>query len=309
MPRFLSRVNVQAVALTLAVLATLPYLTLKLLWLGGSTVGVTSSAGLAEMHSTRYVAGNTITLLLMVLAAVFVVALTRPWAERVPAPVVFVLGAGATGLLAPILLGMPLGIALQAVLRGEVEPDADTGLAPWVFAIVYSGFGLLAVAMSVLVVAHVLRRWGPLVARPPAGPTRPALVAGTVGLLPFAAAMGYWGLRGPGESGPLGMDLPAQRTVLVVTGLLAAAAYVAPLASGLKGRRPRTAWLVLWTGCCVTALQGPAFLLLAEGGRLQPAVAAVAVLATPGACVYGLSAFRRRPAPVATPPGSLVGNR
>ena len=124
----------------LAVLATMPDLILKPLWLSGSTIGVTDDAGLAEMHSARFVAGNTITLLLMALAAAFVVALTRPWADRVPASVVFVLGAGATGLLAPILLGMPLGLALQALVHGEVRPSGDTGLAPWVFGIVYSGF-------------------------------------------------------------------------------------------------------------------------------------------------------------------------
>jgi hypothetical protein len=303
------RINVQAVALTLAVLATLPYLTLKLLWLGGSTVGVTDSAGLEEMHSARFVAGNTITLLLMVLAAGFVVALTRPWADRVPAAVVFVLGAGATGLLAPILLGMPLGIALQAVLDGEVKPDTDTGLAPWVFAIVYSGFGLLGVAMAVLVVAHVLRRWGALIARPPVRPTRLVLVAGAVGLLPFAVAMAYWGIRGPGQSGPQGMDLPAQRTVLVVTGLLAAAAYAAPLVAAFTSRWPRMSWLVVWTGCCVTALQGLALLLLAQNGELQPAVAAIAALSTPGACAYGLSIFRRALSPAGTSSPVLIAAR
>lgn len=289
-----ARPSIQDVALATAVLATLPYLILKLLWLGGSTVGVTSSAGLEELHSARYVAGNTITVLLMAVAAAFVVVLTRPWADRIPAALVFVLGAGATGLLAPILLGMPLGLAIQTALRGGVRPDDHNGLAPWVFGVVYSAFGLLGLAMAVLVIAHVLRRWGHLISQPPLRPSRWATVAGAAGLLPFAAAMTYWGVFSPGKNGPLGMDLPAQRTVLVVTGLLTAAAYVAPLVSAHTRRCPRTAWLATWTGCCVAALQGPALVLLAQDGKLQPAVAAVAALATTGACTYGLGVFKGR---------------
>ncbi len=303
------RPNAQDVVMATAVLATVPYVVLKLLWLAGSTVGVTDEAALTELHSTRFVAGNTITLLLMLLAAAFVIALTRPWADRVPAAVVFVLGAGATGLLAPIVVGMPFGLALEAVLRGGVTPDADTGLAPWVFGIVYSGFGLLGLAMSVLVIAYVLRRWGPLLQVPPARPSPPAFVAGAAGLLSFAAAMSYWGIFGPGESGPLGMHHPAQRTVLLATGLLAAAAYVAPLVTSYNTRWPRTAWLATWTGCCVTALQGPALLLLAEGGTFQPAVAVVAAVSVPGACVYGLGVLRGRLSRGKQPGRSLTAAR
>ena len=288
------RLSVQRVALATAVLATVPYLALKLLWLGGSTVGVTSSAGLEEMHSTRYLAGNLITVLLMVIATAFAVALTRPWASRVPAALVFVLGAGATGLLAPILLGLPLGLALQSASGVEVQSGDDNGLAPWVYGIVYTGFAVLGLAMAVLVIAHVLDRWGHLISQPPRPPSRRATIAGAAGLLPFAAAMTYWGLFGPGRNGPLGLDLPASRTVLVVTGLLAAAAYVVPLVSEHAQHWPRTAWLITWTGCCVAALQGPALLLLAQNGKIQPAVATVAALATPAACVYGLSILTGR---------------
>jgi hypothetical protein len=294
MPVTTSRLSIQDVALATAVLATVPYLTLKLLWLGGSTVGVTSSAGLAELHSTRYVAGNTITVLLMLVAAAFAVVLTRAWADRIPAGLVFLLGAGATGLLAPILLGMPIGLALQAALGVEAKSADDAGLAPWVFGIVYSGFGVLGAAMAVLVATHVLRRWGHLISQPPERPSRWATVAGAVGLLPFAAAMTYWGISGPGKSGPSGMDLPAQRTVLVVTGLLAAAAYVVPIVSDHSQRWPRTAWLITWTGSCVAALQGPALVLLAQGGKIQPAVATVAAVATLGACAYGLGVLKGR---------------
>lgn len=288
-----SRLEPRKIALATAVVATLPYLTLKLLWLSGSTAGITSSDGLAEMHGTRHVVGNLVTIAMMALAAGFAVALTRPWADRVPAKLVLVLGAGATGLLAPILLGLPIGLTLQTLFGGDVEARED-GLAPWVFGLVYGGFGLLALALAVLVVDHVLRRWGHLISEPPERPSAPITLAAAAGLLPFAAAMTFWGIAGPGESGPQGLEGPAQRTVLVVTGVLTAAALVAPMARRWGTRRPRLSWLAVWIGCCVAALQGPTQLLLAQGGEPQPAVAVVAALATPAACLYGLAILRRR---------------
>jgi len=284
----------QRAALFVALVATVPYLLLKLLWLTGSTVGMTAPDGSEEMGSARFVAGNSITVLLMVVAAVFVVALTRSWADRVPARLVFVLGAGATGLLAPILVGMPVGIAVQAVVRGDVGPAGETGMAPWVFGVVYTGFGLLGLAMAVLMAGHVLDRWGALISRPPRRPSWAATSVGALGLVPFGVAMTTWGLWGPGDNGPQGMDLPAQRTVLVVTGVLSLAAFVLPWLSDTTRRRPRLAWLVTWTGCCVAALEGPTHILLAQRGRVELAVALIAVFSTPGACVYGLSILRQR---------------
>jgi hypothetical protein len=286
--------HLQRAALVVAVLATVPYLVLKLLWLNGSTVGMTDSGGLDEMGSTRFVAGNSITVLLMLVAAVFVVALTRSWADRVPARLVIVLAAGATGLLGPILVGLPIGMAVEAVAMGDVRPAADTGLSPWVFGLVYTGFGLLGLTMAFLVILHVLDRWGSLISQPPRTPLWPAVLAGAVGLLPFGIAMTYWGLAGPGTSGPQGMVMPAQRTVLVVTGILGIAAFVVPTLSDSARRWPRLAWLTTWTGCCIAALQGPAQILLAQRGEVEPAVALIAVLSTPGACIYGLSILNQR---------------
>ncbi|NYI77591.1 hypothetical protein [Nocardioides panzhihuensis] len=287
-----SRLDPRKIALATAVLATLPYLTLKLLWLGGSTAGITSSDGLDEMHGTRHVIGNVVTIAMMALAAGFAFALTRPWADRVPAKLVLVLGAGATGLLAPILLGLPIGLAVQTAFGSDTAPRED-GLAPWVFGLVYGGFGLLAIALAVLVVAHVLHRWGHLISEPPERPSLPITLAATAGLLPFTAAMAFWGIAGPGDSGPQGLEGPAQRTVLLVTAVLTVGALLVPMARGWAARRSRFAWLVTWTGCCVAALQGPTQLLLAQGGEPQPAVAVVAALATPAACLYGLAILRR----------------
>ena len=81
--------------------------------------------------------------------------------------------------------------------------------------------------------------------------------------------------------------------MLLVTGMLSIAAFVVPMLSAVASRWPRLAWLTTWTGCCIAALQGPTEVLLAQGGTVEPAVAVLAVLSTPGACIYGLGIFRR----------------
>jgi hypothetical protein len=289
----LSRHTLRNAAIAVAVLAPGPYVVLKLMWLSGSTIGTTSAAGASEMHDPRFVVGNLITVALVLTAVGFVIALTRPTALRLPAGLVLVLGAGATGLLAPILLGLPLGLVVQHAVDGALRQADDTGLAPWVFGVVYTGFGLLGAAMAAVVMSYVVERWGDLIAQAPPRPSPLATALGAIGLLPFAAAMTAWGAFGPGTYGPGRMELPAQRTVLVVSGVLALAAFLAPWLRRSARRWARSAWLLTWAGACTAALQAPTHVLLAQGGDVRPVVAAVAVLTTPGAAAYGLGLLRR----------------
>lgn len=280
-------------ALITACLAAVPYVLLKVLWLSGSTVGMTSAAAASEMSSTRVVAANVVTVLLLLVAIVFVTALTRPWGRRLPGGVVLVLAAGATGLLAPFLLGLPIGMVLQLLTGpGVSQPEVQPGLAPWVFGVVYGGFGVLAMALAVLSAVYVVQRWSELTSEVPIPRSR-TTVAGVIGLVPFSAAMLFWGLSGPGSTGPQGMDSPAQRTVLVVNGALGAAALILPATAAAR-RHPRIAWLIIWTGTCVAALQGPSHVLLARDGQIEPLVAVVATLSASGATAYGLGLLRQR---------------
>lgn len=288
------RSRIETIALGLAVVAVVPYTTLKLLWLSGATVGLKSGAAVAEIHSPRMVVGNVVTIVLELLAVGLAVALTRPWGRRVPAWIVVGLAGGATGLLAPILLGLPLGSALQLTVRGDVHTSGMEDMSPWVFALVYGGFGLLAIAIAVLAWRYALARWGRILTSPPHPPAGWATIVGAVGLLPFSAAMFWWGVLGPGSSGPQAMDAPAQRTVLVVAGLLAAAGFIAPHLGMAAARWPRSAWLTTWVGCTTAALQGPTAVLLANGGNPTPTITLIALVATPGSCVYGLSVLGRR---------------
>ena len=284
--------HLQSLAFGLVIVAVVPYAVLKLLWLGGSEVGLQNAATVAEVEGTRMVVGNAVTVLLEVLAVGLAYALIRPVGRRVPAWVVLALAGGATGLLAPILIGLPMGLLAQLATEGHARTDGMDNLAPWVFGLVYGGFALLAVALCVLLWLYVVQRWAHVLAAPPRPPAPWAVVAGALGLLPFGAAMLWWGLAGPGRGGPQAMDATSQRTVLVITGLLAVAAFVAPYVAARRGSR--VAWLATWTGCAVAALQGPTQVLLANGGSPTPALIVIALLALPGSCIYGWSVLRGR---------------
>ncbi len=172
------RVRVEAVAVGLVVVAVVPYLALKLLWLTGAGIGVRDEAALADLHSTRMVVGNNVTIMLELMAVGLALALASGWGRRVPAWIVLGAGAGATGLLAPLLLGLPVGSVLQLALEGHVFTGGMAHLTAWVFAVVYGGFGLMAIGIAVLAWRYAAARWGHVLRRGPA-PDRPGLL--TVG--------------------------------------------------------------------------------------------------------------------------------
>ncbi|WP_446666715.1 hypothetical protein [Flexivirga sp. B27] len=280
------------VALWIAAAAVAPYITLKLLWLGGSTIGLRTTAATDELHSTRMVIGNGVTIGLEALAILLVVGLTRPWGRRAPAWIVLGLAGGATGLLAPILLGLPAGGILQVALDGNLHTSGMDEMAWWVFALVYGGFGLLAVVIAVLAWRYFLIRWGEVLQRAPRRPQAWVVAVGAVGMLPFAGAMLGWGVFGPGTDGPPQMQEVAQRLAVAVTGVLVAIGYAAPLLRRFATRRPRATWLAVWTGCTTAALQGPTEVLLANHGQPSVAMVVLGCVAPPAAAAFGWSVLR-----------------
>lgn len=275
--------------------AVAPYLSLKVLWLAGTNVGLAGGADTTEMHGARLEIGNAATAAMELLAVFFAVALTSTAARRVPGWVVLVPGGGATGFLAPIVLGLPLGVSLQALISGNVSTGGEGDLEPWVFVTVYGGFGLLGISLGHLFLRYVLDRWQHLWAAPPTTPARWARAIGSLGMLPFGIAMLAWGLCGPGATGPRGMGAPEQRTVLVVTGLLVLGGYLIPLISQRAfAIHPRFAWAIAWAGCTSAVCQGMTHILLARDGHPQPLTVAVGLAATPAGLVYGLAVLRDR---------------
>lgn len=294
--------RVHSIALALAAAAIAPYILLKVLWLSGSTIGLRTDVALSEMHSTRMVVGNLLTIGLEAVAVCLIVGLTHDWGRRVPGWIVLGLAAGATGLLAPILLGLPAGAVLQLALHGDVHTSGMDDMAGWVFAVVYGGFGLLAVVIAVLSWRYVVARWGGVLSRAPRRPAPWAVTIGAAGMLPFALAMLWWGVHGPGHEGPPQMHAVTQRFTLAITGVIVIAGFVAPLFRSVASRHPRTSWLAVWTGCTTAALQGPTEILLADHGHPSPVVVLLGVGAVPAAGSYAWAVLRGIPA---TPESAL----
>ena len=286
---------IRVVAFVLAVCSVLPYLVMKVLWLSGSRIGMRPGSGVGEMHDPRFVVGNLISVGFALTAIVFAVALLQPRRRLVPGWLIVILGGGAAGLLAPIALGLPIGVVLQLAVQGSTSTGGEGNLRGAVFNIVYLGFTVLGVCLAVMVAGYVLHGWPELLAVPPRSPAdgRLTLAAG-IGMLTFAVAMISWGVLGPGQSGPTGFSAIEQRTVLVVTGLLAAAGFITPLLR----RRPRVrshpllAWALTAVGCTTAAAQGPTLLLLAHGAVVHWPLVAVTLLATPTALLYGVAILR-----------------
>lgn len=292
----------QVVAFCALVVSVAPYGLIKIAWLASSDFGMKPGMGMGEMGTPRFIIGNTITIAMDALSVVLGLALIQPWGRRIPAWSVVMVGGAATGLLAPILIGLPAGSVLQLAVEGSLTSGGEGNLEGWTFGIIYGGFGMMAVALAVLLALYAEDRWGKLIA---AGPRLPAhswvtAMAGT-GMLCFAAAMLYWGVAGPGASGPSGMGSIAQRTVLAVTGVAAAAGFLAPFFSAGSASRARAAALITWVGCATAALQGPTGLLLAHDGEISPLGVAVAAVGTPAAVLYGLAVLKSTRQEVASP--------
>ncbi|WP_354639314.1 hypothetical protein [Kitasatospora camelliae] len=185
----------------LAVAATLPYLTLKLLWLCGSTVGMVDPAT-AEDPALWLL--NLVTFGMDGVAALLALAFARPWGQRLPAGLVVLPMWVATGLLGPLLLALALTAAATLLLGGEAAPAADGFLRPWVYLLVYGGFAVQGAALAGAFGLYARGRWGGLlrarVRDLPDTATLPlqrVLVgAAAVLALPVTAAHLYWCLGG-----------------------------------------------------------------------------------------------------------------
>lgn len=224
-----------------AVAACLPYAALKIAWIAGSDIGTADADAADLMHDTATVIGNVVTLGLELGAVAIVAALT--FVRRIPP--LLVLGPiwVGTGLLAPVVIGLPTGLAAQAVAGGAPAPD-DSGLHGWVFVLVYGGFIIQA---PLLVGAFLLRaadQWpwvfrlhGPDVIR---GATYPlqalmARVAVVVGML-IAIVYALWTIDANAFYGPNGFETVAQRTFLAVDGAFPIAGALGVLALVRRAR-------------------------------------------------------------------------
>ncbi|MFI9449309.1 hypothetical protein [Amycolatopsis sp. NPDC052450] len=259
-----------------AILGTLPYLTLKASWVTGGSLGLRDPS---FVDSQLMLFANLLTGGMDVVAVILALAFTYSWGRRIPAPLVlFPIWIG-TGLLAPIVLNLPV------IVADLMKPQlAELPLENWVFAVVYGGFAWQGILLLTAFVLYARDRWWFVVT----GTVRPGTigVAGGLGITAaLVSAIGHsiWAF------GSGGMSARGQDVVIAVLSVLAAIA----LATVARGRFwPRL--VLVWTGAGAMAGSGAWGLFSAftmgSGGQV-PVLAVQAI----GGVLLMTSILRRLP--------------
>lgn len=243
----------------IAVVACVPYLTLKLLWVLGFDIGVMDTH---RVGRAAWVTANVVTFLLDAVAAVVAHTLTRPAGLRTPAWLLAFPLWMASGLLIPLMTGLAGG-SVTALVTGAANP-LSTGdfLAPWVFGVVYGGFTIETVTLLGAFVLYAHQRWGGLLRRPlHALPDTGTRAMQRIFVLPAAVLLAALGtvhvLWGAGSTLGVATADVAARTVISsasdwAAGLLslagAAGLVLLVLPGLLPGLRVRTPLFLAWCG-------------------------------------------------------------
>jgi hypothetical protein len=273
-----------------AIAATVPYLTLKVAWLAGSSVG-TVGHGMAEMRDMRHVVGNVLTVGMDLAAIVVALAFTCRWGQRLPAWLVLVPIWVGTGLLAPIAVGVPLGLVVQGFVGGS-PTASDNGLWDWVYAIVYGGFTLQAIMLVAAFLLYARARWADVfrmrtkdlrMVRPLLADVA-AVVAIGYGLFQVVWAVG---------SDSVAVQTVAQKTFWVAQGLLSVAGAGGLLALVHRWGRVLLLLGATWVGAGVMFASG-LYAAMVVGGSLVFLLSVV-----DGLLMAAIATRLFRPSPVA----------
>jgi hypothetical protein len=234
------------------ILVCLPYTLLKVAWVSGWSLGV-SMEGFTD--TTRV--ANGVTGAMDLVAILLAVAFVAPWGRRIPAFLMAFPAWIATGLLAPVAVGVLIGTPLQLATGGGNPFTRDDGLSPWVFALVYGGFVLQAALLVPGFLLHARDRW-PVVtgggrSAHGAGVTQPLQrVLGwflVVAALAFAGLQLSWAIQGSGSQPD---PTTPQRTLFAAAALAAVAAVVASVILLRGGRLTRPVLGAIWLGSAIT---------------------------------------------------------
>lgn len=170
-----------------AVVVTIPYLTLKLVWLSGGTVGLADPEFFSDHPA--YTFGNLLTVGMDAVAVLIALAFTHAWGRRIPAWIVLFPMWVATGFLAPIVAFMPFA----PIFFGGASEDSGP-LRSWVYLFVYGGFAAQGLLLSAAFVLYVRSRWGEMPASrngdATPGPTHNLQARLTLIAAPLAALVG-----------------------------------------------------------------------------------------------------------------------
>lgn len=146
-------------ALILTILACLPYLTLKLIWIAGGDLGIPAGSELLDPdNATSMRTLNGLTVLMDSAVILLALVFARGAGRGVPAWLIAGPAWVATGLLGPIVAGYPFSVVVELV---DSSAGAGEGwLESWVFVLVYGGFMLQAVGLGTLFASYAAQRWG-----------------------------------------------------------------------------------------------------------------------------------------------------
>ncbi len=176
-----------------AIVAVLPYLALKVLWVSGVMVGVPESS---PARAAGFVGANIVTGGLDVVAILAALAFTHQWGRQLPAWLVLPPIWVGTGLLIPAAVEVVNGAMAAALTGGRAVSLAGGLVAPWAYLVVYTSFGLQAVLLTCAFVWYARTRWAEVFDRAH-GATDPGSTAGLQRVL--ATAGGVTGGVAPGH--------------------------------------------------------------------------------------------------------------
>jgi hypothetical protein len=137
-----------------AIAGTVPYLTLKVLWLAGHPVGVRRPELLGQLQPL-----NAVTVVLDACVIGLALALMRPWGRRVPAWLVLLPAWVGTGFLLPMAAVVLPGTLLSVLGVGSGPNGGADPLLPWVRPLVYGGFAWQGVFLAVAFVLYARDQW------------------------------------------------------------------------------------------------------------------------------------------------------
>ncbi len=198
-----------------AIVFMLPYLALKIAWLGGNPIGFNDESLVGK---PGMIAANAISFGMDFIAVGLALTFTHRCGLRVPAWLVLFPMWVATGFLAPAVLIAPLALITQ-LSTSNPPPSTNAMLQPWVGHVVGASFGGQGAALIVAFGLYVRTRWGDLLHSTTGaavmGPTHPVqVVLANVAALMAVAAGGLHLVWAFGGTVGLGPGAPAQLHVL-----------------------------------------------------------------------------------------------
>jgi hypothetical protein len=236
------------------VAATVPYLTLKIIWISGGTAGVIDRS---FIHGQDLLGLNVATFGMELVAALIAIALARDWGRHRPAWLVLLPMWIGTGLLAPIAIAVPVMSVLGTVTSTSLS--GSESLRPWVYEMVYGGFAVQGAGLAAAFVFYARSRWGDVLATPTAAVRAPrgrgsatgaAVNLAVILLVLVGSAHLYWSFGGTAgltatERAGLGTSEYVAEGIFVLTAV-AATAGVTMLVHGLG--RLRLPLTLVWIG-------------------------------------------------------------